>query len=396
MLLQRSSIESLEKNIYMKQPQGFEERGQEDKVCKLKRSLYGLKQAGRVWSDKLKIALKEAKLSPIRSDECIFTNKEKSLFMITYVDDFLIASAKESDNMHILSTLQQQFKLKIIGEPVRFLGLKLTRDRKARTISLDLLEYTDDILIYMQMDKCKAASTPMVLGKQMVPKPDDDEHTDALYQRCIGSMMFMVTTMRPDLAYAVGSLAMFAAKPSHEHSVTLKYVLRYLQLTKDTKLVLGGTDTKLYGYTDASYGDLYNGKSTEGYIFYLGQHPITWASKKQKIVAISTTESEYIAATEAVKEAIWLKNMLNDFGIQQNKVTIYGDNRSTIALALNNEFHARTKHINIKHHFIRSMIQDGIVELVWVDTKDNIADIMTKALTKDLFTRFKDKIYTKI
>lgn len=366
----------------MKQPPGFEDKLQPGKVCQLIKSLYGLKQAGRVWTDKLRLALTNLRFKPIAGDDCIYTNNRKDTFIITYVDDFLIASSSKNNNEAIIKILGNSFALKSMGEPQRFLGLDIQRDRNQRTIKLSLSRYCDKVLGLMNMEKANPVSTPMTPNIKLVPA-DESTVDVTLYQRCIGSFMFMVTTMRPDMAYAVGILAMFASQPSQPHLNELKHLLRYVQGTRNMQLVLGGSSLDLHGFTDASYADNWNAKPTEGYVFYLGRYPVAWASRKQKIVALSTTEAEYIATTEGVKEAVWLKSVIAGFGVVSSSIKIEVDNKSSLGLAHNPEFHARSKHINVRHHFIREMVLNKEVELIWTSTKDNPADIMTKSLARE-------------
>jgi hypothetical protein len=210
--------------------------------------------------------------------------------------------------------------------------------------------------------------------------------------------MYCMLGTRPDIAYAVGALSQFSSNPGKAHWQAVKRVMRYLQGTKEMCLTYSAA-IKLIGYTDADWGgDHDDRRSTSGYIFLLGDGVISWSSKKQRTVALSSTEAEYMAATQATKEAVWLRNLLFELGYPQHDhpTTIFADNQSCIALAKNPTFHARTKHIDIQHHYVRERLEDGNIELVYCNTNDMVADILTKALSKDKVTSFSQSMGLKL
>jgi hypothetical protein len=293
-----------------------------------------------------------------------------------------IAASSKQLAQETVSALGRKFKLKDLGELKRFLGLDITRDRAKKQLRISQVPYMRKILSKFEMLECKGVRTPMDQGLQLVP---DEELFDlSTYQQAVGSLMYLTIMTRPDLAFSVNALAMFSSKPSPTHWQAVKRVLRYVKATENYGITLGGSHTgniTLVGYSDSSFADVHDGRSTGGYIFLVGQGPVSWSSRRQPIVALSTTEAEYIQATETAKESVWLKSLLQGFGVKIGAVQLFGDNRSSIALSKNDEFHARTKHINVKYHYIRSLIDAGEVQLSWIATDENLADITTKALS---------------
>jgi hypothetical protein len=212
-----------------------------------------------------------------------------------------------------------------------------------------------------------------------------------LYQQIVGSLMHLTVGTRPDIATAVNVVARFAARPSQAHLSAAKHVLRYINGTLGLKLQFGGTQAPaLVGWSDADWaGDAVKRRSTGGYVFQVHGSTVSWSSKRQATVALSSTEAEYMAATQATKEAIWLRALLKDLTVQvDGPTTVYEDNQGAIALSLNPVHHSRTKHIDVQWHFVRQQTEAGIVSLVYVSTADMIADIMTKALPRPAFSKF--------
>ena len=226
------------------------------------------------------------------------------------------------------------------------------------------------------------------LEPDMLAPPTDQ----ALYQRMVGKLILLTPT-RPDIAYAVRIVSRFMSKPQEPHARAVKHLYRYLRGTTDFALLYRrGEDLTLHGFTDADWaGDTHDRKSTTGYIFMIGSSPITWNSKKQPTIALSSTESEYMAITEGTKEALWLRSLLEELRMSDPKVPtiIYGDNQGSLNLAHNPIYHARTKHIEVKHHFIREKVSAGQVKLEYIPTSEQLADIMTKALGRIAFERLR-------
>ena len=201
------------------------------------------------------------------------------------------------------------------------------------------------------------------------------------YASAVGSLMFAMICTRPDIAQAVGVVSRYMANPGKEHWNTVKRILRYIKGTSDVALCYGGSDFVVRGYVDSDYaGDLDESKSTTGYVFTLASGAVSWVSKLQSIVATSTTEAEYVAATQASKEAMWLKMVMEELGHKQEKISLFCDSQSAVHLARNPAFHSKTKHIRVQYHFVREKVEEGTVDMQKIHTKENVADFMTKAV----------------
>jgi hypothetical protein len=243
-----------------------------------------------------------------------------------------------------------------------------------------------------------SVSTPLDSNLKLTKNMEQaDPKIVSLYQRAIGSLMYASMGTRPDITFSVQTLSQFSTNPSKEHFATVKRVLRYLKGTRNARLVYGGDGewtSEFSAFADADWGtSSIDRKSISGYCFLLAGCAISWSSKKQQTVAISTTEAEYYAATHATKQIMWLRSFLADLGFPQpESSTLYLDNKSAIDLSHNPEFHARTKHIDIQHHFIREKIEDKILKVSHVPTKENTADIFTKALPRPQFEDFRDDL----
>ena len=242
---------------------------------------------------------------------------------------------------------------------------------------------------------CKDIYTPMdsKIGYKLVPnKGLATKDTIKWYQGVIGSLLYLTLGTRPDIAYSVIKLSRYNVNPSEDHIVAVKRILRYIKATINYSITYYKSENSHYiqAYTDAEYaGDINIAKSTTSYIFYIANGPISWKSKLQTIIAQSTTEAEYIAINSAAKEAIYIKSILDELGYyQQNKLPIYSDNNGALLLAKNPVFHERTKHISVKYHYIRDLIDKGIIDLIYINTSEQKADGLTKALEKIKFKGF--------
>ena len=343
---------SLDEKLYMKQPEGFEAKGKEDKVCLLVKSIYGLKQAGRNWYLQLCDHLHSLGFESNISDICVWVQFTDNgpIILATIVDDLIIAARTLKMTEDVILGLEKLFKLRRIDKIEKFVGLEIIRDRPNRKIFLGQQRYALEVLDRFDMTKCKPVSTPMDANQLRLYHGDGTPTDKREYLKAIGSLLYLATGTRPDLAYAVGLLSRYVAEPNHHHNAGVKRVLRYLKGTMDTMLTLGGNPTRgVIGYSDASHADdPRTGRSTTGYVFTLGDGAITWSSKRQTLVALSTTEAEYLAGTEGAKEALWIKGVMEGMGIEAGKLPLYGDNHGALALSDNSEFHARTKHFNLR------------------------------------------------
>jgi hypothetical protein len=387
----------LEEDIYMEQPEGYVAVGQEQLVCKLSKALYGLKQAGRTWHTKIDIALKRQQFTALDADHCVYVRRQDACITIIalYVDDLLIACSHPAHLARVKQGLTAQFEMEDLGEASFLLGIDISRDRARRSISIGQSAYVTALLERHGMSDCKPCSTPTAkdfiatVAKASAADSRADRASEAVirdYQTVIGGLMFAMICTRPDIAYAINTLAQFASNPLPVHSQALKRVLRYLRGTVDRRVTYTGTDAadsqpELIGYSDASWGGGAGSRSVTGYAFMLAGGVISWQSAKQKTVALSTVEAEYMATAAAVKEAIWWRSFFSGLGHDTSRPTaLYSDSQGSIALAHNPDHHARTKHIDIRYHFIRQHVADKTIALTFVGTQAMAADIFTKPL----------------
>jgi hypothetical protein len=380
----------LEEDIYMHQPQGFIVQGKENLVCKLRKSLYGLKQAPRQWYKKFDSFMYSTGFTRCQADHCCYVKSfdNSYIILLLYVDDMLIAGSSIEEINNLKKQLSKQFAMKDLGPAKQILGMRITRDRANGTLKLSQTEYVKKILSRFSMDEAKPVSTPLGshfrLTKDQSPKTEQEQAymSKVPYASAIGSLMYAMVCTRPDIAHAVGVVSRYMSNPGKQHWEAVKWILRYLKGTLGTSLCFTGADMKLTGYVDSDLaGDVDTRKSTTGYVYTLGGTAVSWVSRLQKIVALSTTEAEYVAVTEAGKEMVWLQGFLEELGQRQKKGILHSDSQSAIFLAKNPAFHSRTKHIQLRYHFIRSLLDGGQLTLEKILGAKNPADMLTKGVT---------------
>ena len=384
----------LHEDIYMQQPEGFVAKGKEKMVCKLKRSLYGLKQAPREWYHKFDAFMQSQGFRRSQVDHCLYTKKAGDgslIILVLYVDDMLIAGK----DIHALDSLKQSlhgsFDMKDLGDANHILGMRILRNRSKGVLFLSQQEYISKVLQRFNMEGGKTIGVPLPpylkLSAEDSPTSDDEkaEMAKVPYASAVGSLIYAMVATRPDIAFAVGVVSRYMANPGKKHWEAVKGIMRYLKGTKDLGICFGKQKASVVGFTDADYaGHADCRKSTSGYVFTFTGGAVSWISRLQKCVALSTTEAEYVAATEACKEALWLSYLVRDLGITELPI-LHCDSQSAIMLARNPVFHAKTKHIEVKYHFIRDVLDSKNIELVKVHTNNNPADLLTKGLPAERF-----------
>ena len=385
----------LEEDIYMRQPDGFIEKGKENFVCKLKRSLYGLKQSARCWNTALHNQLKQMGFSQCASDPCIYLlrdSKDGLFVLAVYVDDLILGGMNIEIISVVKKSLSARFAVTDMGELHHFLGVKIVQ--LEGQIWIGQPSYSKDLLVRFRLEESKPTATPMDVGCKLMKAENENEMCDKqLYQSAVGSLLYLSTRTRPDIAFAVGSFARFNSQPSNEHWSAVKRIMRYLKGTIHLGLVYDDEGDDLVGYSDADWaGDCNDRKSTSGYSFLLSGAVVSWRSKKQTCVALSTAEAEYVALSSATQEAIWMQrlvsNILGEVEIEQPTI-IYEDNQSAMSMTKHQQFHGRAKHIDIRHHFVRDKVAEKVVEVRYCKTDDMIADILTKPLCAPKFNKLR-------
>ena len=414
--------------------------------CRLNKSLYGLKQAPRAWYKDIDAFL-TGSLGLTRSKEDSNLYYKANIILLLWVDDILLFSPDKRAIHSMKAKLSAKYRMLDLRPVHQFLGIQIERDRQKCTLRIHQKPYIEAILKRFQMDNCNGVSTPMEANLQLDPASDTYKASLANqidYQRAIGSIMYAMLGTRPDLAFAVSTLSQHCINPNSQHAQAVQRVLRYLKKTLDYGITYGGipnpaikeainqdkalhkllkkdlTGITAFGFTDSDWaGDKSTRRSTSGYLYNLYEGAISWKSAKQPIVATSSTEAEYIACTEAAKEGLWLQRIMAeicgetaprtmdysheseihdliqtlDLNSNSNSSNtnhqihkpqiIFADNQGAIKLSKNPQHHNRTKHIDVKYHFVRESTQRGLIYLAYIPTGEMVADILTKSLPRD-------------
>ena len=379
-------------DIYMRQPEGFVQ--DPSLVCKLNKSIYGLKQSAMLWNKTILDFMSQQNLTQSAKDPCLFIRKDNSniLYVLIWVDDIIVASS----NNHILQEFKcnfaKNFKIKDIGPLSWFLGIAFCQT--SNSITMNQTVYIKNILERFGMTDCKPRSLPCDPNIHKLLENYSPLFNDPTYYReLVGSLIYLYCCTRPDLSFVVSLLSRFMAAPKVIHVQIANDVLNYLKYTVnyDLKYVKSNDPLRIYGYTDSDYAQSEDCHSISGYCYKLNLNSalISWRSAKQTIVAQSTTEAEYISAGEAVKEALFLRELFAEFyKTQPETVTIFCDNVAAMAITNTQQFHKRTKHIGVAYHAIRTYVANKSVFLTYIASKDNLADLFTKALHAYKLKRF--------
>ena len=375
----------LEEEVYIDPPDGYDSNLKENQVLKLNKALYGLKQAPRAWNKKLVTTLKKLGLKQCTADNCIFYNQD--VLVAVYVDD-LVITGSISNIAKFKENLGKKFKMRDLGKLNFILGIKIEYSNNRMLINQK--HYISKMLEEFNLQSCKESDIPLQPNHSLTKELKDEKESlrekvdTTKYRQLIGKLIYLMTCSRPDISYSIGVLSRFMQEPRELHWRCLKRVLKYLKTTQDYSLVFSKSANKdLTGFTDSDYaGCIEDRKSTSGYVFKYGECIISWNSSKQKTISLSSTEAEYIGLTLAAKEALWLKYILVELNRCPNQTVIYCDNQSTMCLAKNPEMHARSKHIDIRYHFIREKLEDKELIIKYQPSEELVADILTKGLPK--------------
>jgi hypothetical protein len=365
-------------------------------TCHLKKSLYGLKQSGRNWHITLTDYLKSEGFIANSSDPCTFsktTETDSDIILIFWVDDIVIACSDEKIMNETKRKLSEKFKIDDRGELNWFRGIDFTRLPDG-SYKMSQARYARSVLKRFNMLDCKPTATPVALGTEF-KRPEEKVNIEFPYRQAIGSLIYLMTGTRPDISWTVSKLSQFLENYDESHVTATKRVLRYIKNTIMYSLLFSrNTDSQLTGYCDADWaGDINDRRSTTGYVFKLGNGgaPISWNTKKQTTVALSTCESEYMSLCEATKELLYLRAFVLALNIPQiEKNIVYSDNQGAISLTVPGKMqHKRTKHIDVRYHFVK---EQKDIEYKYIHTKENLADILTKPLGKEAHAYLVEKL----
>ena len=397
---------TIDEVIFMDLPFGFEEwfyknfpesRG---KVCRILKGLYGLKQSARSWNNTFSAFLRAYNLLQSSADPCIFySTTTPRIILALWVDDGLAMCQDKNLLSKMIAHLRSTFEI-TVGDADVYVGLHITRGIGNKKIYIDQQRFTETILVKYGFQDSNTVSTPCDPHVPLSNPPVGD--TDDIipffpYQEIVGSLLYLATHSRPDIAHAVSVVAQFSNNFREIHVTAVKRILKYLRGTTDFALCYSRESANLHSLTafsDADYvGDPTDRKSRSGSILFLNGGPVVWLSRKQPCTASSTTESEYVAASLTSKEVVWARRLLSDLGFPQlNPTPLYSDNQSAIRLVLNPEFHKRTKHIDVLFHLIREFQARGDIAVSYVPTRLQLADILTKSLTPEIFHKLRSAL----
>lgn len=389
----------LKEDIFMAQPEGYVLKGNEHLVCKLKKSIYGLKQSPRCWNKCLSDFLSEIGFHQSCADPCVFIRNENDEMIIiaVYVDDLVLLCKDQNKLRDLKKVLMEKFKMKDLG-PIHFiLGISVTQDEDS--LSLCQSQYIKLMLKKYGLWDSIPVSVPADPNIKFRKDDGISKKVESnMYQSMIGSLLYAAMATRPDIAYSVSVLSRYNSDPNEVHLTGVKRIFRYLKETVALKLVFQKCESaNLVGYSDANWaGDLDDRRSMSGNVFLYSLGAISWVAKKQLSVTLSTAESEYVALCLASQEAMWLRVLLKDLGCSVELPTrILEDNQGAICIAQNSVINSRSKHIDIKMHYIRERVAEGSINLVYCNTKEMVADIFTKPLARVQFVKLRDKLGLK-
>jgi len=377
---------TLKEEVYMEQPSGYLVLGKEHWVWRLKKGLYGLVQAGRMWNDKLNAHMNSVGYSATAKDPAVYIKGqwgcEGFIAGRFWVDDFVgVGSGKELD---------AKYRVTGLGEVRWILGMKVKCDQMVRTISILQEAFIDSILACFNLADAAPTTTPLMLGTQLTKadcptaQADRDEMAGTPYRQLVGALSWLALGTCPDVVFATSSLGRFGHNLGRVHWEVAKRVLQYLKGTKGWRLVLGGEPAEVVGFMDADWGSDHDDRHSVGaFLFKIGGGAVSWKTKKQGCVALSSTEAEYMALCQSAKESVWLEEFVKGLGVSvSGSMVIKVNNQGSIVLMKNSVFHDRLKHIDIQHHYTRDLVRANRIEIKYIPMKDMLADVLTKALPR--------------
>ncbi|KAM3407194.1 hypothetical protein ACQJBY_000937 [Aegilops geniculata] len=372
----------LHEEVYMEIPPGFSKPETSRKVCKLRKSLYGLKQSPRAWFDRFRRAVCNMGYKQCNGDHTVFYRHSKCQITIlaVYVDDIIITGDDDVEISRLKKSLSKEFEVKDLGQLKYFLGIEIARSPKG--IVLSQRKYALDLLSDTGMLGCRPASTPIDQNHKLCAESGEPVDKEK-YQRLVGRLIYLCHT-RPDISYAVSVVSRYMHDPRSGHLETVYRILRYLKGNPGRGLWFKKNGhLNIDGYCDADWGScLDDRRSTSGYCVFVGGNLVSWRSKKQPVVSKSTAEAEYRAISQGLSEMLWVRNLLSELKvIRKDPLRLWCDNKSAISIANNPVQHDRTKHVEIDRFFIKEKLDDGIIRISYVSSREQVADCLTKGLS---------------
>jgi hypothetical protein len=372
--------------VFILVPKGMEVDGDFD-CLELLKSIYGLKQASRVWNETFDEYMRSIGFEVSKFDPCMYIKciDKHCVLLLVYVDDVIVTGSSVELIAEVKREVKQRFEMTDSSACKFVLGIELI-EQEDGGVTLYQRRYIDDILKRFGMQDCKPVTSPVDISIKIVRDENQAPAVDVPYREAVGALMHLICATRPDIAFAVGMVARFMEAPQDAHWTAVKRILRYLQGTKSHGIRFKSSgDIDFKCFSDADWvGDIADRKSTSGYVFKLTSGPISSGSKKQSSVSLSTSEAEYMALSLAIQEGKWVHRLLCEIlvaaGVETPKLVIFEDNQSCIKMTKNPVNHGRAKHIDIKYHHIRDEVKSGEVEVEYCSTSTMLADLLTKGL----------------
>ncbi|CAB4023016.1 Hypothetical predicted protein, partial [Paramuricea clavata] len=321
------------------------------------------------------------------------SEEDGDIFIVAiHVDDIILAGKTDEKIAKVKESIAERFQVKDMGELQYILGLQVIQEDGKVWIGQPT--YTASIIKKYDMENCKPVETHVNLSSKLVSAMEDSElFNKEEYQSAVVSLLYLSSATRPDITFAVNNVAKFSANPTNEHWTAVKRIFRYLKGTVNYGLLYSeNASPDCVGFSDADWaGDLNDRKSTSGYRFQINGAAVSWRSKKKTCVALSTAEAEYVAFSAAAQEALWMGQLLTDLNVNIDEpVTIYEGNQSAIAMSKNLQFHGRSKHIDIKYHFVRDQVEKKTLTVLYCPTGSMLADLFTKGIAKEQFKKLRE------
>ena len=386
----------VKEELFVALPEGFSTNA--SRVGKLKKSLYGLKQAPRNWNLTLTRQLEAVGYQQLMSDPCVFLKRKDHLvvIMFIYVDDIGIATNWSEEVNRDFVELQKHFQIKDLGNMAWLMGMAIIRDDMRASLIISQEQYLNTKINEFNLSDAATASTPMEHGLKLEKGQRNQGESSLPYRELIGSLLYAAKGTRPDIGFAVGYLSRYLDCYGNGHVEAAKRVFKYLNKTVNHCLTYTSVDGELEikAFVDADYsGSHDDGKSTTGFAIYLNDNLISWHSKKQTSVAVSTVVAEYIGCAEVVQELLWIKEFLKELGMKESKPsTLYCDNQTTTEIIKGNAKSKKTRHVNAKYYFVKEHCSNGNIQILYCNTSENTADILTKALQRNIFEKHKENL----
>ena len=392
----------IEEELYVKQLEGFVVVGKEHWVLRLRKALYGLKQAPRAWYFKLHKCLLALGFIKSWHEQKVYLKQSSNDKVIVgvYVDDLIVTGSRSEDVDSFKKQMKEVFEMSDLRSLSTYLGIEI--NQRPDCISLSQGGYAHHILEKRGLLNCNSSQTPLEARVKFSKNGGGSRVDPTVFRSIVGSLRYLTHT-RPDLLYLVGILSRYMETPTSDHLSAANRILRYVKGTLNFGLIYLKCQVQdaLFGYSDSDFvGHVDDRRSTSGHVFFMGSSIVSWGSMKQKMVALSSCEAEYIAATSATCQAtcqgVWLNWLISELkGVEERPMKLLVDNQSAITLNKNLVHHNRTKHIDTRYHFIWQCVEEKRIEVVYVKTEDQLADILTKSLGRLKFLEMRERLGIK-